>query len=558
MEIDKTGLEGELFTVFAEMSKNMYIYICNMETGISRWSKSAVDYFGLPGEYFADCYNIWGSHVHPEDYNMYIEDLSAVLSGKKDKHDLQYRAKNKDGDYIMVTCRGYILESNGVYPKIFAGVLVNHGIIDNVDPVTNLYNIYGFMNAIKIHDFSKEPAAVMAIGINQFHYINTIYNYNSGNKVLYKFALKLTELVHSYGGSVYRMDGAKFALCINGMNKEQAKELFFKIQKIARKDIIINNVYIPLSISGGAVLVSNYSGGEYSIRNSVMYCLERSKRDRHSELVFFDDEESKKDNVKTLELLEAVRNSIVSDCNGFYLYYQPLVCAQNGKIVGAEALLRWKNKDNIEVSPNSFIPFMETDPCFYELGNWILHQALTDTKKIIESHPNFIINVNISYSQFERSGFRSSVINILKDTEFPAKNLSMELTERCRNLDTGYLEKEMNFFKNYGIDMVLDDFGTGAASLNLLSKLPIDCLKIDRSFISNIQTNDNDKTIVETIIQCAKKLGIRVCMEGIEDEPLKQYVSKYNADIHQGYHYSRPVPFNIFLELMRDNDVKFI
>lgn len=551
MDIDKTGLESRTFDIFSEMSQNMYIYMCNLETGISRWSKSAVNYFGLPGEYFENAADVWGNCVHPDDRHLYREDLNAVLSGRKKRHDLVYRAKNKAGNYIMVTCRGYVLEGDGNNPKMFAGVLINHGIIDNIDPVTNLYNIYEFMSSIKFLSFSKEPTMVIGIGINRFHDINTIYDYAFGNKVLYEFALKLMELIQGYG-TVYRIDGAKFALCIKGMDKEQAKELFSEIQNIAEKEIIVDGICISFGISGGAVFVNDYGGGEYSIRNCMIYALNKSKREKHSELVFFDDESYKNDNIKTIELLETIRNSIINDCSGFYLCYQPLVCAENGKIIGAEALLRWKSDDLTEVSPNRFIPFMETDPCFYELGNWILRQALSDMKKVIDIYPDFKINVNISYSQLERSGFRNSVVNILNDTGFPAKNLCMELTERCRNINTGYLKNELEFFRNHGIDIALDDFGTGAASLNLLSKLPIDCLKIDREFISNIQTNKSDKVIVETIIQCAKKLGMRVCVEGIEDTCLRQYILNYKADIHQGYHYSKPVTFDRFMELMQN------
>lgn len=546
--IDKSFLDTRTFTAFAETSRHQYVYICNMSTNVSRWSKNAVEYFGLSDEYIYDAGSEWAKHIHPEDRQAYIDDITAVFSGQKARHEMQYRALNKDGEYVMCTCRGIVLKGSNGEPDLFAGTIINHGIADNIDPITGLYNIYEFLNTARELIKDKLPSNALMLGFNHFSDVNDVYGYVFGNAILKDFASKVKTLLNGEG-RLFRMDGAKFAIIFSAFNITNMQELYAKIQNIAKQDIIIDGNNISLSISGGAALIDSYSGCEHSVLASLTYALEKSKAEKHSELVFFENNVNA-DGKKKIELMNAIRQSVVKGCSGFYLCYQPLVREGDNKTIGMEALLRWRQDLYGEVSPGIFIPWLENDTCFFELGNWILEQALTDGKKIVEEYPEFVINVNVSYAQLERSGFRAAVMNILEKTNFPPQNLCIELTERCRNLNTDFLRDELNFFRSKGIKIALDDFGTGASSLNLLRELPIDCLKIDQTFISQIQANNTDQTIVESVIQCANKLGIKVCIEGIETKQISDFVEKYKADTHQGYFYSRPVRIEKFVEML--------
>lgn len=547
-DIDKSYLDTRTFTAFAETSRHQYVYICNMSTNVSRWSRNAVDYFGLSDEYIYDAGEEWSSHIHPEDKEAYIADITAVFSGQKSRHEMEYRALNKDGEYVVCTCRGIVLKGSNGEPDLFAGTIINHGIADNIDPITGLYNIYEFLNTARDLIKDKLRAGVLMLGFNHFSDINDIYGYVFGNAILKDFATKVKALLNGEG-QLFRMDGAKFAIVSSALDRTNAPELYAKIQNIAKQDIIVDGNNISLSISGGAAAIDSYSGCEHSALACLTYALEKSKAEKHSELVFFENSVNA-DGKKKVELMNAIRQSVVKGCSGFYLCYQPLVREGDNKTIGMEALLRWRQDLYGEVSPGIFIPWLENDTCFFELGNWILEQALTDGKKIVEEYPEFVINVNVSYAQLERSGFRDAVMNILEKTNFPPKNLCIELTERCRNLNTDFLRNELNFFRSKGIQIALDDFGTGASSLNLLRELPIDCLKIDQTFIAHIQANNADQTIVESVIQCANKLGIKVCIEGIETKQISDFVEKYKADTHQGYFYSRPVRIEKFVEML--------
>ena len=551
-ELDRTGLDDYTFQAIASLSERTYIYLCNMQTNVSRWSSNAVEYFGLPGEYMFDAGAIWAEHIHPEDREMYLTDIGNVFSGRQKRHSLEYRARNKYGDYVICTCSGIVQKGTDGEPDFFVGTLTNHGIIDTVDPVTNLYNIYEFNNAIQSIQSSRTPAMVLMIGINHFHFVNDVYDYVFGNKVLYALAQAIQKEAKQRRGTVYRMDGAKFTLCLWEATQDSTRELYESLRRLASDSLTVEGTPVSLSISGGAVYVEKFSGSEFPIISSAAYALDLSKRERHSELVFFDNELGG-DTHRSMELLDALRQDIVNGCQGFYMVYQPLVQPEDGRVSGMEALLRWKSPVFGEVTPGRFIPVLEKDACFFTLGNWLLRQALTEAKPIVDRDPHFFLNVNIAYTQIERRGFRDSLMDILRQTGYPAKNLCLELTERCRSADMEYLRAELQFFRSRGIRVALDDFGTGLSSMRLICDLPVDGLKIDQSFILPILENQNAQMVVEATIALARKLGINVCLEGVENQQLRDFVLRYPADHHQGFYYAHPQPIDVFLRYLEEN-----
>ena len=542
--VNRTELESRLFDGFAMASRRRYVYLCNMETGVSRWSRNAVEDFGLPGEYMEDAGMVWAQHIHPEDRDAYLKDIEAVFSGKKNHHDMDYRACNKDGEYVICTCRGNVLRGQGEEPDLFIGSIENHGIMDNVDAITNLYNIYEFGEYISKLDRSKQSLTILMVSINNFSEINDTYGYAFGNKVLREFGYRIRSVIKKED-TLFRMDGVRFACCLLGCDEAEVKEIYQSIQEQGRHFLYVDGIQIAVTVSGGAVDY-NYEYGEFSVQTSARYALEQSKRKYHGELVFFE-KDLLRDNRKNLEIMNAIRNSIANNCEGFYLCYQPIVDSEEEKVIGAEALLRWKNDSFGEIPPGIFLPWLENDPSFWELGIWILKRALKETQPIIEKDPKFIINVNLAYPQLANTEFTGMVRNVLEETGFPAKNLCLELTERCRHLEADYLLKVILFLKRQGIKVAIDDFGTGFASLDLLAKIPVDTLKIDRGFIFNIQKNFASQAIVKAVTECAREMKIKVCMEGLEERDMIDFVKKYPVHSYQGYYFSKPIIMERFM-----------
>lgn len=546
---DSSGFSDKMFEAFAATSRNSYIFLYNMWTDISRWSKSAVEYFGLPGEYIEGAVTIWAQRIHPEDRKKYHEEMEAIFNGKKKKHDIEYRAMDKEGNYVVCTCSGMVIDDEEGNPTFFAGTITNHGIIDNFDAITGLYNLHEFMYMVKDLRERNKKYRVLLLGIGHFSDVNDMYGYDFGNEVLKTFAAFLREQIQQ-SGIVYRMDGTRFALCTTELSLEQIKEKYLKIQKLAKSSLIVHGIHIPLAICAGVVDVEDIGISEQAVYTAARYALDTSKKERYGELiVVHNDELNDKECSKTVKLLSVLRNSVLNNCKGFYLVYQPVVSSKTGELVGMETLLRWKGAPYGEVPPGVFIPWLEKDTAFFELGNWILMQALTEGKEFLRDNPKLVLNVNLSYAQLERSEFRNSFLSILLGTGFPPEHLCLELTERCRFLDINVLRNEVNFLKSYGIKIALDDFGTGFASLDLLRELPVDCIKIDRSFVTEIEKSTVTQSIVRALTNCAKELNIDVCVEGIEDEQRMNYMKEYPSTSYQGYLFSRPVPKAKFKEL---------
>lgn len=545
MELDKSVLDSPVFTAYAETSKSKYIFMCNMGTGVSRWSKYAVEYFGMPDEYMYNAGAVWINYLHPDDQDAFAEEMDLIFSGQKMTHELEYRAKNKNGEYVVVTGRGVVIKGEDGQPNLFAGTIENHGIVDDVDPVAGLYNIYGFWKYMKDICGHSRNVSILEVGVNNFSDINEKYGYEFGNHLIKKIAELFLDKVRK-NGLVFKMDGVRFAFVFTDKDETWIKQFYADLQVALKEKNREYNDKFTTTISGGAV-ISPENIDEYSVLASVSYALAKSKHERHGQLVFFDNT-TLESNRKNLELLEALRHSVLNDCTGFYLCYQPLISAKEEQLVGMEALLRWRDETIGEVPPGVFIPWLENDACFYDLGNWILEKALTEGKSILEKYPDFIINVNIAYTQLENIGFRDAVESVLERTSFPAKNLCLELTERCRVLDREYLRNEIEYFKSLGIKIAIDDFGTGFSSLNLLSELPVDTLKIDRGFVFDIEDKPANQAIVEAVSLCARKLGVKVCIEGVETRELIDFLDQYGAYSYQGYYYSKPIRKEVFIE----------
>ena len=550
--LDTSGLTDRTFIAFSGTSERSYLYLCNMETGVSRWSPEAVRYFGLPGEYMLDAGKVWESYIHPQDREMYREDIEAVFSGRSQVHEMEYRARNRLGEYVVCTCRGVVLKGDGTSPSLFAGTIMNHGIVDDVDSVTNLHTNAEFTKSIHRLIEERAAACVIKLGIEHFRHINAMYGQQGGNQVLRLFGMELQELVGGKG-RVFRLEGAKFALYLYDTNQDEAREFFHQLRSMAETNIQINNLRIPLRIYGGAVLLDgSHSYTDYIVRSGLIYAMEQSQENYRGDLVFTQDIRQAI-NVENIQLHTDIHRSAVDGCRNFFLCYQPITSFSTRKVLGAEALLRWKKAPYGVVPPDSFIPWLENDPAFIQVGNWILRQAIEETRPLREADPDFILNVNIADTQLEHSGFREDVLNILADTGCPPRNLCLELTERCRRLDPAFLADELNFFRAHGITIALDDLGTGTSSLTLLLQLPIDELKVDRFFISEIFTNKNYRYMTEYILRGSRQAGFRTCVEGIETQEQYDLIASLGGDCFQGYYASKPVPIREFLEFYHVN-----
>ena len=213
-----------LYEAFSIIAEGNYVYICDMKHDYSRWSKSAVDYFDLPGEYMHNAGGIWEEHIHPEDRENYNENIRLIFQGNVNGHNMQYRARSRNGEYAVCTCKGVVIKDDGGVPEYFAGAIKNHGILSYVDNVTGLRNLYGFLDDMNSIFWRKENNAVILLGINDFSRVNDVYGFNFGNKVLCDFAAQLQKFFAN-NGYLYRTEGTKFTVISNTLNAQKIREI---------------------------------------------------------------------------------------------------------------------------------------------------------------------------------------------------------------------------------------------------------------------------------------------------------------------------------------------
>ena len=551
MELDTTGLKSRMFDGFAATSSRRYVYLCNMQTGVSRWSKKAFEYFDIPGEYFINAGEIWGSLIHPDDREVYFRDIEDVFAGRKDRHDLEYKVKNRKGEYVICSCRGVVMKGENGEPDLFIGTITNHGIADLIDAVTNLNNIHSFWDYIKKTKVKNEKITVLLVGIRNFSDINSVYGYDFGDKVLRNVG-ELLDSICKDRGRLFRMDGSRFSICFTDTDNETVTEVYEEIRNTFVKGVLTEDIRLALYSAGGAVVFgSDYEDGV--VQTSARYALQQSKYERGGDLVFFN-REMYLNNQKNLELIEQIRHSISDDFSGFYLCYQPIVSATEEQVIGAEALLRWRKEPFGEVPPGIFIPWLENDPSFYKLGNWVIKTAMTEMLPMIVKNSDFLLSVNVAYPQLSRTGFAADVLRMMDDVGYPSRNLCLELTERCRQLETSFLKSVMEKMRESGVRFAIDDFGTGFSSLNLLGEIPIDSLKIDRGFVAGIEHSKANQAVVQAVTNCATDLGVHVCMEGLEERKTIDFVKRYALYSYQGYYYSRPICLADFMKQYGDSE----
>lgn len=539
----------EIFRSFSQCADNIFFSITHLPTDMTLLSDTAVEYFDLPANIIHHFGPVWIERIEESSRALFEESIR-VDPGKYDSyvHDLVYRVKNKDGKYVTISCRGKLILDDTKSPVFFVATFINHEATETIDPVTGLYNRNNLLDTLKKYTHDNRPYYLVLTGILNFSEINRMYGYRFGNHVLKEVSELL--LKSRKDAMVFRCEGVKTALVFDAERHDlkEIKEFFNDIRDMLYKSLYIKDIHIALDICGGAVMANDFSTDPNTIYNSALYALSVAKEEKQAELQVFENDLLNESN-RRLEILNAIRTSIADNFEGFYLCYQPIADAETNQVGGMEALLRWRNKKYGVVPPNDFIPWLERDPIFFELGNWILRTAMHDTKKLIKKNPGFIVNVNLAYPQLQRSDFRTALNSIIKEEEFPAENLKLELTERCRLRDMNLLRNDMIFFKSSGMQTALDDFGTGYSALNLLTELPVDQVKIDRSFVINIEKDIPKQCLLRAITTCARELGKKVCVEGVETERMRDYLkNNFSVSYFQGYLYSKPIVFEEFLD----------
>ncbi len=536
--MEKSQIFQEMISRISKLSQDSYLMVTDMQHNLTFVPESTAEFLGIPSGWCEDGYKIvLEKSVHPYDCPEYTEEMKKRLRGINLENDLYIRM-GKDKKYVMTQIITDMILEQG-RNRYFIVLLRNQNVIPEIDPLTDLYGQVKFEKDIVDYIQQGRKVAVLEIEIDHMNDINILYGTNYSDRIQKVLAYRFIYMMDA-DKAVYRMGNSNYAFILRDASREDAAAFLEKIRARLEESVVLENNHFDLKIYASGIILDHYEGEISTVQSKLEYVLGKMRTRRDHKLMFFNDLVQINGDVD-LDLMKIIHQSVLNQCDGFYVEYQPVVHAQTGEIAGAEALVRWKKEPYGIVPPGMFIDWLESNPCMYDLGNFVLKQALTDAVEFRKSNPDFFINVNMSAKQLERKTFCGVVMALLKETGFPAGQLCLELTERCRSMPVSVMEEKLLYLKQHGVRLAMDDYGTGSASSSILLQTPMDEIKIDMSFIRGITDNQTKQALVRSMVDFANKADLKSCLEGVEDEKLQNYLRSFGATWFQGYYYSRPV-----------------
>jgi diguanylate cyclase (GGDEF)-like protein len=505
--------------------------------------------------------------VHADDLDPLKEALEAHLSGKTDHFEHEHRIRHEDGTYRRFLCRGLAVRAAGRRAARIAGSLTvtteqaiatepirNAGFLD---PLTGLCNRAVFVEGLgrRLDEFKKNPVgsrfAALYLDLDRFKVVNDSLGHLVGDELLTAVSRRLESCLRE-GDTLGRLGGDEFAILLNDLrDEEQANAIGFRIQEV---------LAAPFSIAGREVFTSasigiafgrvQYNNPDEIMRDAdtAMYHAKSRGKARHE---LFDADMHARE-LDRLGLENDLRHAVKH--NDFEVVYQPIVSLASGMCVGFESLVRW-TRNGKPVSPVTFIPIAEELGLIESLGTWIMREAcrtFADWQRRFPAGGLDFITVNVSSRQLTQQNFMWIVEQALQQAGLKPRDVRLEITETALMDSPREAAKLLKELRDFGLKIYLDDFGTGYSSLSHLHKLPVDALKIDRSFVKSLLLPDRP-AIVESILALARTLKTSVVAEGIEDEVQARELERLGCTHAQGYLFSRPLSKSAVEELLVAN-----
>lgn len=511
-------------------------------------------------------------YVEPEQRDRLI----ALIEEKGEVLGFEYQIYRSDRSQIWLSENCYAVRNNHGY------LLYLEGTIEDIterkkaqdileyhafhDPLTGLLNRSALMEKIEAHltQVRQTPGhffTILMIDLNRFKIINDSLGHFVGDQLLISVARRLETYVANCG-IVARLNGDDFAVLIPEIqNYEEIMDLADTMEEaLAHEPFWVQGHEVFMSASIGIVLSHHASTGlvyedaERLLKDAdtAIYHAKRKGKNHHQ---LFDSTMRSVDECQ-FQLEMDLRRAI--ERQEFCLYYQPIIALTTGKVSGFESLIRWKNQDNQVISPSKFIPLAEVTGLIVTIGEWVIDEACRQIKEWQEDglllEPIYV-NVNVAGRQFAQAGLVDIIIQSLQRYQLPPSYFQVEITEglMMENLDS--VVRQLCQLQELGVNLCIDDFGTGHSSLSRLQLFPIDTLKIDRSFIPLHSQVEKDWELVKSIVNLGHSLSMRVVAEGVETVEQQQKLKELGCDYGQGYLFAKPLEQEAVRELLERNPV---
>ncbi len=507
----------------------------------------------------------WLERVHPDDVADLKETLKTHLAGQTPVFQHEHRIRHEDGTYRRFLCRGLAVKDGRNRRDRIAGSLTDTTeqaiaqerlrSVGFLDPLTGLYNRAVFVEGLgrRLEEFklrrTSASFAVLYLDLDRFKIVNDSLGHLVGDELLIAASRRLESCLR-HGDALARLGGDEFAILLNGLVDDgQANGIAFRIQEALSAPFSIGGREVFTSASIGiAYGPAHYTNPDEIMRDAdtAMYHAKARGKARHE--VFDADMHARVRDRLSLE--NDLRRAVAS--NDFEVHYQPIVSLTSGMCVGFESLVRW-TRNGEAVSPATFVPIAEELGLIEPLGTWVMQQACStfaDWQRRFPGAGLDCITVNVSSRQLMQQSFVRVVQHAVQEAGLKPADLRVEITETALMDSPGEAAGVLRELRDFGVKVYLDDFGTGYSSLSHLHKLPVDALKIDRSFVKSLLLPDRP-AIVESILALARTLNTSVVAEGIESDVQARELERLGCTHAQGFLFSRPLSTQSAEQLVR-------
>lgn len=422
------------------------------------------------------------------------------------------------------------------------------------DTLTGLPNRELLLDRIQQEIYKAERAdntlAVLFIDLDRFKQINDSLGHAAGDSVLEIAARRLQASVR-HDDTISRIGGDEFVAVINGLEDvQEIADVACKIRCAMEEPFVVDHHQLYISCSIGVSLFAQDGQDPETLLKHADAAMYRAKREGRNTVEFYT-EDMTAEVLRRMMFASELRKALEED--QFELFYQPQFDLNNGSIVGVEALIRWRHPQQGLLCPEAFIPLAEESGLIVPIGEWVLRRACKTLRAWQDEGVDLerlAVNINLSSKQLRYEHLDDQVFGVLEEFGIAAQHLELEITEGTLMHDPVAASRILKRFMDAGIEISIDDFGTGYSSLSYLKQLPINKLKIDRSFVQDIPESQNDMEIARAIIALARSMKLTVVGEGIETVEQADFLRREGCDIGQGFYYSTPIPMDEMAALL--------
>mgnify|MGYP002625209268 CR=1 FL=1 len=542
---------NKITTYFSALqsSAEEYLFVVDLESKMILLSDNFMKDFDFPSNVVDDFDNLLMPFIYHDDREIFEEAMRNIWA--KDTGETvkcEFRLLHSDGDYGWVSLSITVgADEFSDRPEILCGVIKRLDEIARADYVTGLLKRNVF-DADLTNELENPNAhgAVIVIALDNFNTITETYGHKFGDGALRQIAQNITNVLPP-DIRLYKLDGYSFGLFMPDAMPEEIEIIFASVQLCMRE---IRNVEdtIYCTASAGAAFYPNDANDVTTLMRYAEVALEIARQKGRDQISFF--ERDTYDRWRyDIGMQNTMQNCIARGCEDFFLCFQPQVDAKDGRLLGAEALLRWYDQDGSVVAPMQFIPMLEKSRMIIPVGHWIIENAVIMAKKWQQYMPDFQMSINISLYQLEERMFYPFVEDCIARHQIDPSTIIFELTESLNVYDWEFVNRQFAAFHDLGIQIAMDDFGSGYSNLGFLKNFNCNIIKIDRVFIENILTSTFDQNLVKYVTMLCHSIGMQVVIEGVEDEETYKFLrDECHVDQIQGFYFGYPEMEDVFVK----------